>query len=121
MRVRAPTMMLEELFATLGRSRNKRNVSSCGLKILTSFKLGCALTDATCNTHKSELDKSVDLSLSGLAPAQSQEELFFDTLCARNKQWAANFNKSEEAISRVTASAMFFQGHDNWLSWERVF
>ena len=42
--------------------------------------------------HKSELDKSVDLSLCGLAPAQSQMDLFLDTLCLRNKQRAANFN-----------------------------
>ena len=62
---------------------------------------------------KSELDKSVDLSLCGLAPAQSQMGLSLDTLCARNKQRAAKFNQSEEAMSRVTASAMFFQGHDN--------
>ena len=41
---------------------------------------------------KSELDESVDLSLCGLAPAQSQMDLFLDTLCARNKQRAANFN-----------------------------
>ena len=36
-------------------------------------------------------------------------DLFLDTLCARNKQRAANFNQSGEAMSRVTASAMFFQ------------
>ena len=62
---------------------------------------------------RGELDKIVDLSLGGLAPAQSQMDLFLDTLCAGNKQRAANFNQSEEAMSRVTASAMFFQGHDN--------
>ena len=60
------------------------------------------------HSRKSELDKSVDLSLCGLAPAQSQMDLFLDTLCARNKQGAANFNQSEKAMSRVTASAMFF-------------
>ena len=57
---------------------------------------------------KSGLDKSVGLSLCGLAPAQSQMDLFLDTLCARNKQRADNFNQSEEAMSRLTASAMFF-------------
>ena len=51
---------------------------------------------------KSELDKSVDLSLCSLPPAQSQMDLFLDTLCARNKQRAPNFNQSEEAMSRVT-------------------
>ena len=61
----------------------------------------------------SELDKSVDLSLCDLSPAQSQMDLFLDTFCARNKQMAANFNESEEAMSHVTASAMFFQGRDN--------
>ena len=54
------------------------------------------------------LDKSVELSLCGLAPAQSQIDLFLDRLCARNKQRAANFNQSEEAMSRVNASDMFF-------------
>ena len=54
---------------------------------------------------KSELDKIVDL-----APAQSQMDLFLDILCARNKQRATNFNQLEEAMSRVTASAIFFQG-----------
>ena len=34
--------------------------------------------------------------------------IFLDTLYARNKQRAANFNQSEEAMSRVSASAMFF-------------
>ena len=58
---------------------------------------------------KSDLDKSADLSLCGLAPAQSQVNL----LCARNKQRAANFNQSEKATSHVSASAMFFHGHDN--------
>ena len=56
---------------------------------------------------KSELDKSVDLSLCSLAPAQSQMDLFSDALCPRNKQRAANFNQSEEVMARVTASAMF--------------
>ena len=55
---------------------------------------------------------TVDLSLGGLAPAQSPMDLFLDTPCARNKQRADNFNQSGEAMSRVTASAMFFQGHD---------
>ena len=64
-------------------------------------------------SSKSELDKSVDLSLFGLAPVQSQMDLFLDTLCARNKQRAANFNQSKEAMSIETASSMFFQGHDN--------
>ena len=63
--------------------------------------------------NKSELDKTVDLSLCGLAPEKSQVNLFLDTLCARKKQRAANFNQSEKAMSRVTASAMFFWGHDN--------
>ena len=62
---------------------------------------------------KSELDKSVDLSLWGLAPAQSQMDLFLITLCARNKQRATNFNQSEETMSRATASAMFFLGRGN--------
>ena len=62
-------------------------------------------------SHKSELDKSADLSLCGLAPAQPQMDLFLDTLCAQK----ANFNQSEEAMLRVTACVMFvfFQGHDN--------
>ena len=34
--------------------------------------------------------------------------LFLDTLCARKEQRAANFNQSEEAMLRVTASAIFF-------------
>ena len=59
---------------------------------------------------KSELDKNVDLSLCGLAPAQSQMDLFLDKLCTRNKQRSVNFNQSEEAKSRVTASAMSFSG-----------
>ena len=62
---------------------------------------------------RGELDKSVDLLLCALVPAQSQMDLLLDTLCARNKQRAANFSQSEEAMSRVTASSMFFQGHDN--------
>ena len=53
---------------------------------------------------------SVDLSFCGLAPAQSQMDLFLDTLCARKKQGAANFNQSKEAMSRVTASALLFSG-----------
>ena len=57
---------------------------------------------------KSELDKIVDLSLCGLAPAQSQMDLSLDILRARNKQRAANFNQSEEGMSRVIASAIFF-------------
>ena len=35
-------------------------------------------------------------------------DLFLDILCARNKQRVANFNHTEEAMSRVPASAMFF-------------
>ena len=62
----------------------------------------------TFDIRKIELGKSVDLSLCGLAPAQSQMDLFLDTLCAREKQRAVKFNQSEEAMSRVTASAMFF-------------
>ena len=62
------------------------------------------------NGEQSELDKSVDFSLCGCAPGQSQMDLCLDTLCARNKQRADNFNQSEEAMSRVTASAMFFSG-----------
>ena len=46
-------------------------------------------------------------------------DLFLDTLSARNKHRAANFNQSEAAMSRVTASVLFFQGHDNCFSWER--
>ena len=42
-------------------------------------------------------------------------DLFLDTLYARNKQRAANFSQSEEAMSRVTASAMSFQEHDSQL------
>ena len=30
-----------------------------------------------------------------------------------DEKWAASFNQSEEAMSRVTASVMFFQGYDN--------
>ena len=63
--------------------------------------------------NKSIYDKGVDLSLCALAPPQSQMDSFFDKLCAQNKQRAANFNRSEEDMSRVTASAMFFQGQDN--------
>ena len=66
--------------------------------------------DAFLVVSKSELDKSVDLSLCGLATAQSEMDLFLEKLCARNKQRAANFNQSEEAMSRVTASVMFFSG-----------
>ena len=67
----------------------------------------------TSRETKSELEKSVDLSLCGLPPEQSQMDLFLDTLCARNKQRASCFNQSEEAMSRVTSSAMFFQKHEN--------
>ena len=59
-----------------------------------------------CARIKSELEKSVDLSLCGLAPAQPQMNLFLDTRCAQKS--LTNQNKS-----RVAASAMFFQGHDN--------
>ena len=48
--------------------------------------------------------------LAALPPAQSQMNLFLDTLCARNKQRDANFNQSREDMSRVTATAMFFSG-----------
>ena len=34
---------------------------------------------------KSKLDKNVDLSLCGLAPAQSQMDIYLDTFCAWNK------------------------------------
>ena len=54
------------------------------------------------------------LSLSGLAPAQLQMDLFVDILCVRNKQRVANCNQSEESMSRLTASAMFLQVHDNY-------
>ena len=66
----------------------------------------CLLFLSAC---RSELDKNVDLSLFGFAPAQSQIDLFLDTLCARNKQWTINFNQSEEAMSRVTALPCFFR------------
>ena len=69
-----------------------------------------SLRTKTLTDGKSELDKNVDLSLCGLAPTQSQMHLFLDTLCARNKQRSAYFNQSEEAMSRVTASVMFFSG-----------
>ena len=36
------------------------------------------------NEHKSELNKSFDLSLCGLAPAKSQMDLCLNTFCARN-------------------------------------
>ena len=60
--------------------------------------------------QKSELDKNVDLSFCGLAPALLQMDLFLGTLCARNKQRDTNFTQSEDAMSRVTDSAMFFLG-----------
>ena len=63
--------------------------------------------------NKSELGKSVDLSLCSLTPAQSQIHLFLDTICVRYKQRATNFNQSEESMSRVTAFGLFFQGHDD--------
>ena len=47
-------------------------------------------------------------------------DLFLDTLCARNKQRAANFNQPEEAMSRVTASVMFFQGHEKMIFRKRI-
>ena len=36
-----------------------------------------------------------------------QVDLFLDTLCARNKQRAANLNQSEETMSRMTASDVY--------------
>ena len=60
-----------------------------------------SLMNSEKNLTKSELDKSVDLSLCGLAPAQSQKDLFLGTLCVRNKQRATNFNQSEEAMSHA--------------------
>ena len=44
-------------------------------------------------SSEGELDKSVDLSLCGLALAQSQIDLFLDTLCGRNKRTDASFNQ----------------------------
>ena len=58
---------------------------------------------------KNEIDKSVDLSLCGLAPAQSQMDSFLYKLFVRNKQRAVNFNQSEEAMLRVRVSAIFFR------------
>ena len=55
--------------------------------LIDSFSLGYQLIH---RMTKSELDKSVDLSLRCLAPAQSQMDLFLDTLCARNKRRGAN-------------------------------
>ena len=37
-------------------------------------------------------------------------DLFLDTLYARKQTKGCHFNQSGEAKSRVTASAMFFQG-----------
>ena len=37
-------------------------------------------------------------------------ELFLDTLYARKQTKGFHFNQSGEAMSRVTPSAMFFQG-----------
>ena len=45
-------------------------------------------------TNKSEIDKSVR-SLCGLAPAQSQMDLFLNN-CARNKQRAANLTDQKK-------------------------
>ena len=56
---------------------------------------------------KSELDKSVSLTLCGLPLAQSQMDLFLDTLCAKTTK-GHHLNQSGEAMSRVTASVMFF-------------
>ena len=44
----------------------------------------------------------------GLALAQSQIDLFLDTLCARNKGEPILTNQKKPCMSRVTASAMFF-------------
>ena len=45
---------------------------------------------------KSELDKTVSLSICGLAPAQSKMDLFLDTLDARNKERAATLTNQEK-------------------------
>ena len=61
---------------------------------------------------KSSLDKSVFTLQS--SPGQLQMYLFLDTLYARKRTKGRHFNQPGEAMSRVTASAMFFQGHDNF-------
>ena len=60
-----------------------------------------------------ELDKDASLSICGLASAQSQMDLLLDTLYARKQTKGRHLNQSGEAMSRVTASAMFFQGPDD--------
>ena len=57
-----------------------------------------------------ELDKSVSLSICGLAPAQSQMDLFLDTLYERKQTKGRHFNQSGEAMSRVTTFVMFCSG-----------
>ena len=59
---------------------------------------------------KSKLDKSVSLPIFGLAPRQSQMDLSLDTLHGGKQTKAGHFSQSGEAMSRVTASAMFFSG-----------
>ena len=58
---------------------------------------------------KSELDESVDLSLCGLAPAQSQMDLFLDTLCARNKEPPILTNQKKPCHARLLLSCFFFR------------
>ena len=66
------------------------------MRTLCGFRM-----EANSDEGKNDLDKKVALSLCSLAPAQSQMHLFLG---------AANFNQSEDAMSRVTASAMFLSG-----------
>ena len=54
-------------------------------QFLPDFELVVSNRGKILNDINSEIDKSFDLSLRGLAPAQSQMNLFLDTLCARNK------------------------------------
>ena len=68
---------------------------------------------------KSELDKSVDLSICGLAPAESQMDLFLNTLYSRNQTKGRHFNQSGEATSRRLTEPQGQTGEgrlDLWLS-----
>ena len=64
--------------------------------------------------NKSELDKSVDLSLCGLAPEKSQENLFLIHFAREtNKGPTILTNQNKPCHACRTASAMIFHGHDN--------
>ena len=77
---------------------------------LDTRKEGLPLSTLHSQLHVFQSKSELDLSLCGLAPAQSQMHLLLDTLCVPNKQRATNFNQSEEAMSHMTASATFLRG-----------